>query len=158
MHAPRSLSTFFAVWSLPLAGCAQDDPAPALPAGPALIYEDAYPAQELFDRPLFVAFHDTDPASAYVVTQPGRVFRIARDGTSGERELFLDLREKVILENWEEGLLGFQFDPAYADNGHVWVYWSEPIEARTEPMARGKRKSERQSVISRFTVADGDAA
>jgi glucose/arabinose dehydrogenase len=157
MHAPRSLSTFFAVWSLPLAGCAQDDPAPALPAGPALIYEDAYPAQELFDRPLFVAFHDTDPASAYVVTQPGRVFRIARDGTSGERELFLDLREKVILENWEEGLLGFQFDPAYADNGHVWVYWSEPIEARTEPMARGKRKSERQSVISRFTVADGDA-
>tara|TARA_R110002094_G_scaffold173681_4_gene154911 strand:+ start:1331 stop:2575 length:1245 start_codon:yes stop_codon:yes gene_type:complete len=122
--------------------------------GPAIDYEDAFPGQEPFVQPLFVAFHDTDPASAYVVSQRGFIYRIPRDGQKSEREVFLDLNDKVLTENWEEGLLGFQFDPDYANNHFVWTYWSERIEPRSEPMARGKRKSDRQSIIARYTVQD----
>jgi glucose/arabinose dehydrogenase len=136
--------------------CAQED-APALPAGPALVYENAFPAQAGFDRPLFVAFHATDPGHAYVVTQPGFVFAVPRDGSKSERRVFLDLSKRVFLDNWEEGLLGFAFDPRYADNGHVFVYWSEKIASRAGAMGNGKNaKSNRQSVISRFhTKVDG---
>ena len=124
--------------------------------GPAISYEDAFPGQEDFVQPLFVAFHPSDADSAYVVTQPGVVYRIPRDGSKSAREVFLNLSDKVLTENWEEGLLGFQFDPDYATNHHVWTYWSEKIEAREGAMARGKRKSDRQSIIARYTVVEKD--
>ncbi len=138
---------------------AQDGEEPrALPAGPAIEYVDAFPAQAGFDRPLFVAFTATDPGNSYVVTQPGHVFAIARDGKSAARHVFLDMSQRVFLDNWEEGLLGFAFDPAYAENGHVWTYWSEKIEVRKGVMGNGKEaKSNRQSVVSRFTAKKGEA-
>jgi glucose/arabinose dehydrogenase len=141
------------------AACAQDAER-ALPAGPAIAYEDAFPAQAGFDRPLYAAFHASDPAHAYVVTQPGRVFAVPRDAAAKERRTFLDLSGKVFLDNWEEGLLGFAFDPGYADNGFVWACWSEKVPVRAEVMANGKRhRSNRQSVIARYATraADGGA-
>jgi glucose/arabinose dehydrogenase len=137
---------------LPLIALPGQDAEPAeLPAGPAIEFAPAFPAQEPFDRPLFVAFTDTDPEHAYVVTQPGWVFAIPRDGSKATRRTFLDVSKKVLTENWEEGLLGFQFDPEFAKNGFVYVCWSERIEKRSETMGNGKpAQSNRQSVISRF--------
>lgn len=150
----RTLSSLSFACLLP-ALVAQDE-VPELPAGPTVVYEEAFPGQ-VFDRPLYVAFTATDAAHAYVVTQPGKVFVVHRAG-GADRRVFLDLSQRVFLDHFEEGLLGFQFDPAYADNGLVYVYWTEKIEAREEPMVNGKKqKSNRQSVISRFatTAADG---
>lgn len=150
-----TLLTTFAL-SLPPA-CAQDDERP-LPAGPTVHYEEAFPAQAGFDRPLFVAFHRSDPAHAYVVTQPGHVFVVPRDGSKADRRVFLDLTAKVFLDNWEEGLLGFAFDPAYAENGFVYAYWSRETAVTEQVMGDGRKaKSNRCSVISRFaTKAAGD--
>jgi glucose/arabinose dehydrogenase len=153
---PRSLLSFTLTMVIALACPAQDDDLETK-QGPAIGYEDAFPAQESFKQPLFVAFHKSDPEAAFVVTQPGFVFRIPRDGTNGSREVFLDLSAKVLTENWEEGLLGFQFDPDYDSNHFVWTYWSERMEAREEAQGRGKRKSNRQSIIARYTVKqEGD--
>ncbi len=129
-----------------------DEPIP----GPQIRYVDAFPGQEAFPQPLFVAYDDREPDSAFVVCQPGYIYRVPRDGQRSEREVFLDLSERVLTKNWEEGLLGFQFDPDYAKNGHVWTYWSERIEQREESQARGKRKSDRQSVVARYTVVEQD--
>ncbi|HIE69203.1 MAG TPA: hypothetical protein EYP98_03065, partial [Planctomycetes bacterium] len=103
---------------------------------------------------MFVSFHESDPDSAYVVCQPGFIYRVPRDGAKSDREVFLDLSEQVLTKNWEEGLLGFQFDPDYANNHYVWTYWSEQIEPRKGAMARGSRKSNRQSIIARYTVTE----
>ncbi len=130
----------------------EDGPQP----GPAVAYVDAFPGQDEFPQPLYVAYDAAEPDSAFVVCQPGFVYRVPRDGARSEREVFLDLSGHVLTKNWEEGLLGFQFDPAYEDNGHVWTYWSEEIDAREEPQARGKRKSNRQSIIARYTVVERD--
>jgi glucose/arabinose dehydrogenase len=155
MH--RRAVPFLLVSVLASAATAQDDEAPGLPAGPAIAYEDAFPAQGGFDRPLFVAFDASDPQHAYVVTQPGQVFAVPRDGTRAERRTFLDLGKAVFLDNWEEGLLGFAFDPAYAENGLVYVCWSERIEVREATMPNGKNhRSNRQSVVSRFATVAGD--
>jgi glucose/arabinose dehydrogenase len=136
------------------AACAQTDA--ELPEGPALAWQPAFPAQAGFDRPLFVAFAPNDPDMAYVVTQPGLVFRIPRDGRKAERQTFLDLSGTVFTDHMEEGLLGFAFDPYHADNGHVFVCYSERIPARSETMANGKSaKSNRQSVVARFTAKAG---
>jgi len=135
--------------------CAQDEV--EVPTGPAVVYEPAFPAQAGFDRPLFVAFTANDPDMAYVVTQPGQVFRIPRDGSKADRATFLDLGEKVFLDHFEEGLLGFQFDPDYPKNGFVYACWSEKIPVRAETMGHGKpAKSNRQSVIARYTAKVGE--
>lgn len=125
--------------------------------GPALAYVPAFPAQANFDRPLFVAFTATDPDHAYVVVQPGQVFVVPRDGTRAFRRTFLDIGGAVLLDHMEEGLLGFAFDPAYADNGFVYACWSEKTEVREGVMPSGRKvKSNRQSVVSRFATKSGD--
>jgi len=134
---------------------AQDDSdeVPGLPAGPAIAYANAFPAQAGFDRPLFVAFTASDPAHAYVVTQPGQVFAVARDGKSEARHTFFDLGDKVLTDNWEEGLLGFAFDPGYAENGLVFACWSEETENTKGTMGNGKQaKSNRRSVVARYAT------
>lgn len=139
--------------------CAQGDDRD-VPAGPVIAYEDAFPRQDPFPQPLLVVFAPGDTEHAYVVCQPGQVFRVPRDPRRSDRELFCDLSDRIYPadqeRNWEEGLLGFQFDPDYADNHHVFCYWSEQVEPREEPMARGKRRSNRQSVIARYTVVEQD--
>ena len=105
---------------------------------------------------MFVAFTATDADSAYVVTQTGQVLRVPRAADRADRQVFLDLSDQVFMGHFEEGLLGFQFDPAYAANGFVYAYWTEKIEARTEPMARGEQKSDRQSVIARYATREVD--
>jgi glucose/arabinose dehydrogenase len=155
----RSLLPLFSFAFVIAAVRAQDDDPPPLPEGPALVYVDAFPAQAGFDRPLFVRYDASDEAHAYVVTQPGRIFAVPRDGTVSERRVFFDWSGKVFTDHLEEGLLGFAFDPAFAQNGFVYVYWTEKTEVRAGEMADGKKpKSNRQSVISRFaTSASGGA-
>ncbi|MCC6672188.1 MAG: PQQ-dependent sugar dehydrogenase [Planctomycetes bacterium] len=111
------------------------------PPAPGYALQDAFPAQAVFTLPVFLTHHASDPLRYYVVLQDGLVVRVARDGLSSDRLVFLDLRAKVLREGGEEGLLGFTFDPGYATNRHVYVYYSSPLPAGA-----------RESILSRFTV------
>ena len=111
---------------------------------------EAFPAQDAFHQPLFFAHTPSDPDVYYVVTQPGGVFRIPRDGTRSERFQFLDLSQEVTTEDWEEGLLGFAFDPDYAENGYVYVDYSEAV-SQEEGYGRAF-DYRRQSVIARLST------
>lgn len=143
-----ALATSVAAVAASLAGAARGQGA----APVAIAYANAFPEQARFDKPLLVAFHDTDPEGAYVVTQPGHVFRVPRGGGAA-RHVVLDLTGKALTQDWEEGLLGFAFDPAFATNGFVYAYWSEKTPPREEAMGHGRKvKSTRQSVISRFAA------
>ena len=117
------------------------------PDAPLYAVEDAFPAQEKFDKPLYLDHHASDPEVYYVVEQDGAVWRIPRDGAKGDRHQFLDWSERCHRENWEEGLLGFAFDPGYPERNYLYIYWS-----------KGLPKGKRQSVISRLEVDHGGDA
>ena len=118
-------------------------------------FADAFPAQEDFDRPVFLDHHRADPDHYWVVEQTGRVFRVPRDGAQSERHLALDWSDVSLHPrnggHNEEGLLGFAFDPGFGDtNSHVFLYYSH---------RRGgsDRNPDRESVISRFDVAAAES-
>ena len=124
--------------------CSQEprqNPAASRPSGLRLV--NAFPAQAAFDRPVYLDWHASDPAHYYLVEQPGRVLRIPRDGAKTERAVFLDWRKQTYTQHNEEGLLGFAFDPAYAENGWFYVYYSHGLPG-----------DKRESVISRFSAKD----
>lgn len=126
---------------------------------------DAFPAQAKFSKPLFLAFHASDPGHYYVVEQEGLVYRIPQSGDKAERQVFLDWREQAFSQdldsgNWEEGLLGFAFDPDYAANRCFYIYYSQKL-ADAEPAGaqspRGRPpEPKRQSVIARLRSIDKD--
>ena len=121
--------------------------APIEPTTPAplteLAVEPAFPALSL-SRMVGMTYPPDGSDRLYVVLQPGRIVFFPNDREVDSAELFLDIRDRVNDRGEEEGLLGLAFDPQYADNGHLYVYYSA--------------SSPRRSVVSRFSVsADGRA-
>ena len=82
--------------------CAQDEGKPAF----AVESVRTLSLQDKFDKPLFVAFHASHAGRAFVVEQTGKVWSVPHDDANKERSLFLDLSSRVLVDNWEEGLLG----------------------------------------------------
>ena len=133
--------------------CAQDEGKPAF----AVESVRTLSAQDKFDKPLFVAFHASHAGRAFVVEQTGKVWSVPHDDASKERSLFLDLSSRVLVDNWEEGLLGFQFDPDYAKNGRVWCSFSEKTDPTQGEVKPGRKaKSTRRSVIARYETKQDD--
>jgi glucose/arabinose dehydrogenase len=149
--------------SLPLAAQAggkdDDDDAEPDELRPLAEAVNAFPSQAKFDHPLQVEFTSADPDFAYVVTQPGLIFRVPRRADASARTVFADLKSKVYYGDfWEEGLLGFAFDPDYLANGWVYVDHTEKTpmqEGMVSPTKKGK--STRRSVIARYAtrIEDG---
>lgn len=92
-----------------------------------------------FDRPVFLTHAGDGTGMLYVVEQAG-VIGIVKPSDFGARRTFLDIRDRVNRGGNEEGLLGLAFDPDYASNRHLYVYYS----------AHGPRRS----VLSRFTATN----
>ena len=89
-----------------------------------------------FDQPIELGAYPG--GRVFVAEQSGIVLLLDRDGEN-ERTL-LDLRS-VVRFGGEEGLLSVALDPAFGENGQLWVYYS-PAEG---PL---------RTRLSRFTVDD----
>ena len=112
-------------------------PATAAPPLRPLTVERAFPHLEF--RGLT---NLTQPAAGddrlFVTEQSGRVFAFPNDEGAREADVFLDIRDRVSDRGSEEGLLGLAFDPAYHEDGYLYVYYS----------ASGPRRS----VVARFSL------
>jgi len=83
------------------------------------------PVAEGIEMP--TAFESPSDASirGYVAEKGGRVFTLDHHGKR-ERP-FLDVRERLVeLTNWEQGLLGLELHPEFANNGRFYVRYSAP--------------------------------
>ena len=131
----------------PPAAAATPSPAAAKPAPPEPLplapveLEPAFPALE-FDRMVFLTYAERESGRLFVVLQPGRIVVFENDPGVESARTFLDIRERVNDAGNEEGLLGLAFDPAFAENGHFYVYYTA-----SRP---------RRSVVSRFSVSPDD--
>jgi glucose/arabinose dehydrogenase len=94
-----------------------------------------------FERPVELT-HAGDGTNRLFVLEQRGVIHVFENRPDVERtEVFLDLREVVLREGNEEGLLGLAFHPRFRENGELIVYYS------TRP---------RSSIVSRFRVSKDD--
>lgn len=90
---------------------------------------------------LYAAPNDPVARRMYVVEKIGRV-RAIRDGLV-EEAAFLDVSDRISSAT-EQGLLGLAFHPKYAENGRVFVYYTDKrgdirvVEYRVKRNAPGR--------------------
>ena len=120
--------------------------APAKPGLPGVTTERAFTGLT-FDHPVGLFQARSDDAHLYVIEQStGKVKRFPKlaGAKPGDVEVMLTL--KVVVPDYEGdeiGLLGLAFDPAFGENGHIYVFYNP-------------REGELRSTIARYTLsADG---
>lgn len=105
-----------------------DLPAPPSADAVSVAYAPAGPLKlgfvEVASGLAFPTFLASPPGSAdiYVVEQPGRVRKLA-DGVPQAPTLDISAR---VGRGGERGMLSLAFDPRFAANGHVFVYFTDP--------------------------------
>ena len=97
-----------------------------------------------FAKPLFLTHAPDGTDRVFVAEQTGRIYVFPDDEMTTQRTLFLDLSDVAHGQDFEEGLLGLCFDPAYSTNGYLYVHYSYRPASTT------------YSRISRFQVSPGD--
>ena len=75
-----------------------------------------------FTQPLFVTHAGDGSARLFVVEQPGTV-RVLRDGAVTEGT-YLDISDRTVSSG-ERGLLGLAFHPRFAENGRLFVHYTD---------------------------------
>ncbi|MDP1949298.1 MAG: PQQ-dependent sugar dehydrogenase [Nitrospirota bacterium] len=81
------------------------------------------------ERPLFLTHAGDGSRRLFVVEQPGAI-RIISQGVRREA-LFLDLRDRVLTDDTERGLLGLAFHPDYRRNGRFFVNYTRRPDGAT---------------------------
>lgn len=92
-----------------------------------------------FNQPIVLAAPDGDDR-LFVVQRVG-VIRILDESRTMLEPAFLDLTDQVLAGGIEQGMLGLDFHPDYANNGRFFVYFTDK---------GGNRQ------LSEFTVSDDD--
>jgi glucose/arabinose dehydrogenase len=76
-----------------------------------------------FDQPVLVT--SAPGTTALFVVEREGIIRIVENGEV-TAEPFLDLRDRLLSNSIEQGLLGLAFHPAYESNGRFFAYWTGP--------------------------------
>ncbi|UCF67115.1 MAG: hypothetical protein JSV80_15255, partial [Acidobacteriota bacterium] len=101
-------------------------------------------AEQLGGRVIAVTSPPGDINRLFMALKNGRVFIHARGDARADNRLFLDLSAQINDLFEEMGLLGFAFDPDYADNGHFYVSYTDSDDPERGP---------HWLVLSRFSVS-----
>jgi glucose/arabinose dehydrogenase len=75
-----------------------------------------------FNRPTWVGAAPGDPDALWVLEQPGRLIRLEGE----RRETRIDISDRILL-GAEQGLLGVAFHPDFANNGRVFLHYSDKL-------------------------------
>lgn len=68
------------------------------------------------------------PGGAVLIAEQGGLIYRVQDGAA---EVVLDITDRVRRQDNEEGLLSIALDPGFAENGHLWTYYSASNPRRT---------------------------
>ncbi len=91
------------------------------------------------NTPVFVTHAGDGSGRLFIIEKPGWL-RIFQDGAL-QAEAFLDITDRVGSRGNEQGLLGLAFHPNYAENGYIYVNYTD-LNGDT--------------VVARFTRSSGD--
>lgn len=105
-----------------------------------LVFKEAFP-NLTFEQPVDIQSPNDGTNRLFVLSQPGIVYVFNNDPSTKNKEVFLDIRGKVLFGG-EQGLLGLAFHPNYKDNGYFYLDYTT--------------NNPRRTVISRFKVSAND--
>jgi glucose/arabinose dehydrogenase len=94
-----------------------------------------------FEQPVDIQSPKDGTNRLFVLSQPGIIFVFENDPGTKQKEIFLDIRGKVLFGG-EQGLLGLAFHPDYKQNGYFFLDYTA--------------NNPRRTVISRFKVSHDD--
>ena len=132
------------IWSGPIP--ARVGPVAPVSSGPPPAVElvEAFGGRQ-FEQPTEIGAYPVGPdgagSGAFVADREGLIM-LLQTGSAEAVEL-IDLRDRVGMDDNEDGLLSVALDPRFEQNGHLWVYYS----------ASGLPRVTR---LSRFTAASDD--
>jgi glucose/arabinose dehydrogenase len=89
---------------------------------------------ESFKQPVFMQQSPTRDDLWYVVERGGRIYRVREDGS--DRQLVLDISDRVESGPMEAGLLSMAFDPRFSRDGLVYLSYTEAGSPLTSIVAR----------------------
>lgn len=116
-------------------------PTPTVPPLEPMALESAFPSLTL-ERLVGLTYPPDGSNRLFAVLQRGQIMVFLNDPATTSAQVFLDITDRVNSTGNEEGLLGLAFDPRYTINGYFYVSYTA--------------SSPRRSVISRFSVSQGD--
>ena len=119
--------------------CIAPDPTPAPATG--IRVTRVYPALS-FASPVLALQAPGDDSRWFVVEQAGRIRVFDNVSNVAASSLVLDIASKVEVDG-ERGLLGMAFDPQFAQNDRVFLYYSRRVGTQL------------QSVLAAYTSPDG---
>jgi glucose/arabinose dehydrogenase len=136
--------------TLGLAQCIHDDDGGS--SRPTVAVVDAFPQLGFIGgAPLFFLQAPGDADRAFVVDLDGAVRVFDLDAGVASSTIYLDLRSRVTDEGGELGLLGFAFDPDFANNGFMYANYNPVFDASDNDPPRRTR-------VTRYTAASATAA
>lgn len=101
------------------------------------LFKEAFP-NLTFEQPVDIQSSNDATDRIFVLSQPGLIYVFENDPNTKEKEIFLDIRGKVLFGG-EQGLLGLAFHPDYKQNGYFYLDYTT--------------NNPRRTVISRFKVS-----
>ncbi|MSP54540.1 MAG: hypothetical protein EXR69_02885 [Myxococcales bacterium] len=112
----------------------------------SVVFTEAWPGLR-FEAPLAMRQLPAEDAWWYVVEQGGAVERFDSSDPAGTLGTVLDIGDLLATPGGNEaGLLGMDFHPDFANNGHMYVSYTGTVDR------------ELTSIIERFTSTDGGAS
>jgi glucose/arabinose dehydrogenase len=103
--------------------------------------QQAEPWVEGLTKPVDMAQDPTDPSRFFVVQQGGSIRVIESDDLLDAPALTIPASE-INTRNWEQGLLGLAFDPGYAENGRLYInYTDEDGDTRITRVTRADKRT-----------------
>ena len=116
-------------------------PTPTVSPLEPMALESAFPSLTL-ERLVGLTYPPDGSNRLFAVLQRGQIMVFLNDPATTSAQVFLDITDQVNSTGNEEGLLGLAFDPGYTINGYFYVSYTASLP--------------RRSVISRFSVSQGD--
>jgi len=98
------------------------------PATPPVVsniqLDNPYPNLPTLNSPLAMIMAPGDASNWYVVQQTGQVVRFANNPAVNSVTTFIDINDGRLRSGGERGLLGMAFHPDYANNGYVYLSYT----------------------------------